>query len=82
MQQIEAREGSDLESSTNRYRSIICPHCEAKMDYIDYNFTGVMVDACTRCNYRWVVPDQLAKLKDVPMTLTATDATFFSQLDF
>ncbi len=82
LQQIEAREGSDLESGTDNYRSITCPHCEAKMDYIDYNFTGVMIDACTRCNYRWIDQDQLAKTKSLPMTLAPADATFISKLDF
>jgi Zn-finger nucleic acid-binding protein len=79
-QQIEAREGSTLEALPGRGHSISCPHCEALMDRVDYNFTGVIVDVCTRCKYRWVDQDQLAKLEALPMTLTATDAEFFSKL--
>lgn len=59
--QIEAPENMSS-TVTERPSSIQCPHCQNPMTIVDYQFSGVHIDTCTKCPYRWCDAGELAKI--------------------
>ena len=43
---------------------ISCPNCSEKMHKVDYNSTGIMIDSCMNCHYRWLDNGELRKIKE------------------
>lgn len=41
---------------------IRCPHCGNAMTPVDYQLTGVVIDVCTHCAYRWCDAAELTKI--------------------
>lgn len=39
-----------------------CPSCESDMSRVDYNHTGVIIDSCTRCPYRWLDLSEITQI--------------------
>ena len=53
--EVGAIQGSDV---------LYCPNCSNKMDKVDYNLTGIIIDSCTACPYRWLDAGEVAKIQD------------------
>lgn len=43
---------------------ILCPHCGHTMQKSNYNSTGIIIDACVNCPYRWLDAGEVKKIKD------------------
>lgn len=46
--------GSNSSETDVRDKSVTCPSCGNLMKRVDYNHTGIMIDSCTGCHYRWL----------------------------
>lgn len=63
-------------------REIICPHCDHKMVVVDYDLSGIMIDSCTNCYYRWLDEGELHKVaNDEPKKLSPKDLLLLHNLD-
>lgn len=53
----------------NTAHTITCPSCSHQMQKVNFNNTGVYIDSCTNCPYRWFDDGELEKIntyKNVP----------------
>lgn len=41
---------------------LICPNCSNPMEKVNYNNTGIMIDSCTTCPYRWLDSGEAQKI--------------------
>lgn len=48
------RLNSIQKSSNEEAAEIHCPNCDNLMHHVDYQKTGVVIDACVHCGYRWL----------------------------
>lgn len=49
-------------SKAEQHGAITCPNCHNPMVEVDYQESGVTIDSCERCPYRWLDADDAAKL--------------------
>ncbi len=47
---------------SDRCRKLSCPSCGNAMNHVDYNGSGVMIDSCSECVYRWIDNGELQPL--------------------
>lgn len=47
---------------TTTHGPLTCPNCTATMNESEYQLTGVMINVCTKCRFRWCDAGELAKL--------------------
>jgi len=48
----------------NTEHKLNCPHCQQPMTKVNYNYTGIIIDSCTSCHYRWLDTGEAKKIKD------------------
>lgn len=48
----------------DRNRKIDCPKCREQMSLVNFNGSGIMVDACTSCHSRWLDAGELNKINE------------------
>lgn len=60
---------------------IHCPHCAAMMHKVDYNGTSIMIDACTKCHYRWLDAGEIAKIKNHDPKINPQDLLYIADVD-
>lgn len=59
-----------------RDQDLVCPHCDAAMHRVNYNSTGIIIDTCTTCSYRWLDRGELQKIATFKPKLLAEDMLF------
>lgn len=74
-------QGEMLPVSTQRTHSIACPHCGTLMHQVDYNSTGIIIDSCLKCHYRWLDRGELRKIKDHKPQLDPIDKALLISLE-
>ena len=42
--------------------SVICPNCQHPMVLVDYQDSGVEINSCEHCPYRWLDADEITEL--------------------
>lgn len=67
--------------SHSNSQQIICPHCKAQMQKVDYNNTNIVIDACTNCHYRWLDSGEVTKIKNYKPDISAQDLLFIANVD-
>lgn len=78
----ESREDKSVVTShTNTSHELACPHCSNTMHKVDYNHTGVIIDACVSCHYRWLDAGEINKIKQFKPTTDARDLLFIAGVD-
>lgn len=70
--------GEDLVSTA---KVISCPNCDYKMEKVDYNHTGVVIDTCTNCPYRWLDAGEIAKIKNYKPNMQPRDLLFLADFN-
>lgn len=50
------------EKSAASHKELTCPHCQANMEMVDYQSTGIIIDSCSKCHYRWVDAGELRRI--------------------
>lgn len=78
---IDANRSNKAIELPQRDTEIACPHCGAAMHLVDYNFTGIMVDSCTGCHYRWLDKGEFRKIKDHKPRMKGEDILFLLDLE-
>lgn len=76
---IDTHEGSAVMGSSTK--PSICPHCTGTMVAVDYNSTGVEIESCESCRFRWLDHGEYRKLVDHRPQLNPEDVLFLSELD-
>lgn len=74
----------DLPSSSeppDMKKDIVCPHCSALMHKVNYNNTGVVIDSCSRCQFRWLDAGEVKKIKGFKPKFRSEDILFIEELD-
>lgn len=41
---------------------IVCPNCSSNMTPVDYVHTGIIIDSCPTCEYRWLDKGEMEKI--------------------
>lgn len=78
---------SEIEDYKNRHLSktttheIACPHCGAVMHKADYNGSGIIIDSCMKCHYRWLDYGEFRNIKDHKPGIKPDDLLFLGELD-
>jgi hypothetical protein len=49
-------------SNAVEHGDLTCPNCQHPMTPVDYQETGVMIDSCTNCPYRWLDANEINQL--------------------
>lgn len=70
----------DEATTTNRNHDISCPHCHAMMHRVNYSSTGIIIDSCMKCHYRWLDRGEFKKIKNYKPKLSLTDMAFLQEL--
>lgn len=78
--QIEAH-ANQAHNLTERTHLINCPHCNTTMDLVDYSHTGIMIDSCMHCHYRWLDAGELRRIKDHKPALSPSDTALLTQIE-
>jgi len=60
---------------------IACPHCATTMIKVDYSGTGVIIDSCPKCAYRWLDAGELEKIKNFKPKIQPNDLLFMEGVD-
>lgn len=61
--------------------AVTCPHCAAVMHKVDYNHTGIVIDSCAECHYRWLDAGEYQKIKDHKPQLNPEDAALLLSIE-
>lgn len=67
-------------SVVNSQQGIICPNCSASMHKVDYNSTGILIDSCANCPYRWLDAGEIAKIETFKPKINPEDLNFLEEL--
>ncbi len=51
-------------SHINTSHHLICPRCSGQMQKVNYNHTGIIIDVCISCSYRWLDKGEVNKIKN------------------
>jgi Zn-finger nucleic acid-binding protein len=79
---IEEALVSDSSTPTSNTKHIIaCPNCGKPMQKVDYNHTGVHIDACTNCHYRWLDAWEIHKIQNHKPQMKPEDLLFLTNFD-
>jgi Zn-finger nucleic acid-binding protein len=73
-------ENADKVSSDTK-QALTCPHCSHTMYKVNYNGTGIIIDACAHCHYRWLDAGEITKIKSFKPNMIAADLLFVAELD-
>src|SRR5436305_4122052 len=57
-------------------KSLNCPHCSAPMQKVNYNDTGIIIDSCTNCPYRWLAAGEIEKIEEYKPNIHPQDLLF------
>jgi Zn-finger nucleic acid-binding protein len=67
-------------ANNNANKSLICPHCSAPMQPVNYNDTGIIIHSCTNCPYRWLDAGETEKIEDYKPNIHPQDLLFLVSL--
>lgn len=45
-----------------KHDNLTCPKCHLPMEQVDYNGSGVIIDTCTKCAFRWLDASEISKI--------------------
>lgn len=79
-EQLVSALDSAIPELSERNHEITCPHCSSAMHRTDYNGTGIMIDSCIKCHYRWLDGGEFRKIVTSKPQLSSVDAAFIEQL--
>jgi Zn-finger nucleic acid-binding protein len=65
----------------NTEHAIECPHCTHAMHKVNYNGTGIMIDACAHCHYRWLDAGEAHKIQHFKPSHSPEDLLFIAEID-
>lgn len=54
--------GTEQNTVVSRTNHLTCPNCSKPMSPTNYQSTGVIIDSCTACAYRWCDAGELSKI--------------------
>ena len=76
VRKVAASELDTPGSVTQREHDLICPHCGSQMHRVSYNATGIIIDTCQYCSYRWLDRGELQKIATFKPKLLPEDMLF------
>lgn len=68
------------ETQADSQKTIACPHCGSQMQKVNYNDTGIVIDVCTNCPYRWLNAGEIKKIEDFKPKINPQDLLFLESL--
>jgi len=69
-------ETPSAQSQDTAKKNLICPHCSAPMQKVNYNDTGIIIDSCTNCPYRWLAAGEIEKIEEYKPNIHPQDLLF------
>lgn len=72
---------SDDPVALTRPHALVCPHCDSDMVTVNYINTGVDIDSCANCQYRWLDKGELVKIVEHKPELTPAQLLEVEELD-
>lgn len=60
---------------------INCPNCRVKMHKADYDSSGIIIDTCMNCHYRWLDSGELTKIKTFKPTFSPEDLLYLESVN-
>ncbi len=45
-----------------KHEKLICPNCRARMEVVNYQSSGIQIDSCPNCPYRWLDANEVGDL--------------------
>src|SRR6266436_2898613 len=69
-------EASSNSQQVNIKKQLICPHCSARMQKVNYNNTGILIDSCASCPYRWLNAGEIEKIEAYKPNILPQDLLF------
>jgi hypothetical protein len=63
-------------------KQINCPNCHKTMTKLNYNNTGILIDSCSNCPYRWLDRGEISKIKNTKAKIHPDDLLFLSNLQY
>ena len=63
-------------------KQINCPNCHKTMIKLNYNDTGILIDSCPNCPYRWLDRGEISKIKNTKAKILPDDLLFMSNLQY
>lgn len=81
MKPLAEDEINQLELPAQRMSNIICPHCQHWMQKSNYNDSGIIIDACTNCEYRWLDTDEVKRVKKLKLHTNPNELLFVDEIN-
>ncbi len=79
--EIETEEADTATKAVpQRKHDLTCPHCGAAMHRVDYNSSGIIIDSCVKCRYRWLDKGEFKKIVDIKPKIDPKDLLFLLDL--
>jgi Zn-finger nucleic acid-binding protein len=78
---IKTTEATPERTSTNTVHLLSCPHCATTMQKVDYNSADIIIDACAKCQYRWLDAGEISKIKNHKPGFRANDLLFLLDVE-
>ncbi|SRR5258708_7907939 len=69
-------EAPSAQAQDTAEKNVTCPHCSAPMQKVNYNNTGILIDSCTNCPYRWLAAGEIAKIEEYKPNIHPQDLLF------
>ncbi|QQS18042.1 zf-TFIIB domain-containing protein [Candidatus Saccharibacteria bacterium] len=77
---VEVMETDTSAPIPKRDSELVCPHCGAIMNRVDYNSTGIIIDSCIKCHYRWLDRGEFGKIIEFKPRINPDDLLFLLDL--
>lgn len=71
----------DQSDAMLRAPSINCPQCGQSMEVVNYNSTGILIDACTICHIRWLDSKEAHKIQTLKQKISSNDGDYLAKID-
>ena len=70
-----------LSNGRDPNKPIRCPSCTSIMDQVNYNGTGIIIESCGTCHYKWLDSGELTKIQNYKPDMSPEDLFFLLDTD-
>src|SRR5688572_8448101 len=70
-----------INNAISKREALKCPHCASLMTPVNYVNTGIIIDSCNKCPYRWLDKGEMEKILSHKPRLTAEQLIELEKFD-